>query len=187
MTQLNATLRWPLLGLLLSALCPLPCPAAGPSYPPPPPAATQAAVNAGTATGSYVSPATLAGKSGGGNGSGLTNIQGTAFSQGTTTVSGTNLNLLIGTIYQTATLTNNCNVTNVSGLGTVTIKFLPGGANRTLSFPTNWVWLNTNGLALVGPLYSITLTNGASRGGFFSAWNSGSDPTNTSAAYQQTP
>lgn len=122
-----------------------------------------------------------------GDASGETNIQGTAFSSGTATLNNTNMNLVIGSIYQTLTLITNCNITNISGVGVVSLKLLPGVGNRTISFPTNWGWLNTNGFTLIGPLYSLTLSNGASKIGWFSAVTSGTDPTNVAAAYQQTP
>lgn len=119
-----------------------------------------------------------------GDASGSTNIQGTGFSQGTASLSNTNLNFVLGNTYQRLVLTTNCNVTNVSGVGSGTLFLEPNGGNRVISFPTNWIFLQTNGLALVGSLYSITLTNGPSRGGALSVANVG---TNTWAAYLQTP
>lgn len=122
-----------------------------------------------------------------GNANTLTNISGLGFSSGTATLNNTNLNFVIGNLYQTLTLGANCNITNVSGLGSGALKMLPGGSDRVISFPTNWCWLQTNGLALVGPLYSITLTNRASRVGWLSVVTSGTDPTNVTAAYLQSP
>lgn len=122
-----------------------------------------------------------------GDSSGITNITGLGFSGGAAVPTSTNLNVVVSNIYQSVTLSADCNVTNVSGIGSASVKFLPGGANRLMSFPTNWAWLNTNGFALSGSLYSITLTNAASKIGWLSVVKSGDDATNVAAAYQQTP
>jgi hypothetical protein len=52
---------------------------------------------------------------------------------------------------------NFAHCTNGPGVATVTIY--PGTANRTISMPTNWFWLSTNGFSLSGGLYSLTLNS----------------------------
>lgn len=124
-----------------------------------------------------------------GDANGQTNISGLGFSSGGTpsAASVTNYTITIGSIYQSITLTTNFNLIAVSGLGSASVKLLPGGGNRTISFDTNFCFLNTNGLILVGSLYSITLTNAASHIGWVSVQNSGTDKTNVTITYQQTP
>ncbi len=115
------------------------------------------------------------------------NLKGTNFVTTTASLSNTNLNFVLGSMYQTLTLTTNCNITNILGIGVGSLKILPGGGDRTISFPTNWAWLNTNGMALSGPLLAITLSNRASTVGWLSVVKSAADATNVTAAYQQTP
>lgn len=123
-----------------------------------------------------------------GNVYGATNISGLAFSS-TTLVnpSDTNWTITIGQIYQRIVPTTNVCFTNVSGIGSVSVKVLPNGANRDIYFPTNWAWLSTNLFTLSGSQYKTTITNGKSRIGWLSLVSDGANATNVAAMWRQTP
>jgi hypothetical protein len=117
-----------------------------------------------------------------GDGSGLTNIQGnnivnlpgSAFSFAiTNTPTLTNIILNCGlAVYKTITATNDICFTAATNQGACSVKIWPGGANRTISVPSSWVMLSTNGLTLNGTWWTLTLTNGA-RVAWLSAVNDG--------------
>lgn len=111
-----------------------------------------------------------------------------------------------GPPYQTLPLTNNANflyVTNTTGAsqnwaGTLSVKIVPSGADRTLLFPTNWTFLRTNFLTLSPPYWVATLTNASQGNGprvgwlslanhAFSFGTNTASNTNTLALFQESP
>jgi hypothetical protein len=65
-------------------------------------------------------------------------------------------------IYTRINATNNINFSNATNTGVATVMINPNGANRIITFPTNWVWLETNLFTLSGSFYTYTITNGGS-------------------------
>lgn len=95
--------------------------------------------------------------------------------------SGTNfiLNATGGALYNEIGATNHVNFAHVTnGPGALSVLIFPGGADRTVTIPTNWFLLSTNGLAPAGPRYAGTLTNG--QVGWLSVWKraNGADQSN---------
>ncbi len=93
------------------------------------------------------------------------------------------------------TATNNCvyninalddvNIT-ATGTGTASVEiFNSSGGNILMTFPTNWPWLSTNGLTVLGARYSATLTN--KHFGYLSFTRRLNNDTNTLSGYSQTP
>ncbi|HEX3800265.1 MAG TPA: hypothetical protein VH413_16335 [Verrucomicrobiae bacterium] len=105
-----------------------------------------------------------------GNGAGVTNISAGGGSFGTVTAhdSVTNFWLDFGgagnpsaIAYPKIFASGDINFTTpTNGPGAVAYKILPNGANRNISWPTNFLTLNTNGLTLAGTNWVMTLTNG---------------------------
>lgn len=131
-----------------------------------------------------------------GDGSGATNMTSASFRFGTSLlVSGSTTNMAVNPslgIYQRVSATDNINfIYFTNAPGAVSIKIRPNGADRLLSFPTNWVPLYTNGLTLSGATWILTLTNAVGttgpRAALFSAVADGTDPTNVIWGVQISP
>lgn len=94
--------------------------------------------------------------------------------------------------YQSYNATNDINfLYATNGPGASAMKIRPGGSDRLLTFPTNWVWLDTNYFRLSGSFYVATLTNASTGSGPRVGWLSivadGVDPTNVVARYKESP
>jgi hypothetical protein len=95
-----------------------------------------------------------------------------------------------GATYQKVIASGSMNFLYVTnGPGAVSIKIRPAGADRLITFPTNWVWMDTNSFTLSGSVFATTLTNTTTgsgpRIGWLSIVTDGVDPTNTVARYKE--
>lgn len=118
----------------------------------------------------------------------LTNLTGASFSRGQIYgYDGTNYPIVIGTIYQKLVATNKVYFTNVSGIGSASVRIIPSGADRPVYMPTNWAWLSTNGFVLSGTNWEVYVTNKASSIGWLSIDADGTSPTNVAALFTRTP
>lgn len=113
------------------------------------------------------------------------------------TASGTNFDIDLSTYpYVTLNATNNINFRNVINggpAGSSCVKIFPGGADRLLTFPTNWIFLRTNWLTKSGSFWTYTLTNATGGNGPRIGWLSvafdgiSTDQTNVVALFQESP
>lgn len=108
---------------------------------------------------------TNAGNLFGGDGSLLTNLSSGSFRFSVPNVTDTATNWICNLgagmgIYKVPLLTNNfCLLYTTNGPGSCSFWLRPAGADRTISIPTNWVPLATNGWTLNGVNWQYTLTN----------------------------
>lgn len=123
-------------------------------------------------------------------------VTGAAVGRTTTIVandSGTNFVVnFLGSLYQYISATNNINVAHATnGPGVASIKIRPQGADRILTFPTNWVLLDTNNFTVAGVLWKTTVTNALNgngpRVGILSVWQDGTSATNVAALFRLSP
>lgn len=87
-----------------------------------------------------------------------------------------------GVMYSEINPTNSLNFAHcTNGPGAISLTIYPSGADRLLSFPTNWFWLSTNGFTLSGSLWTLYATNGEVAFLSLRKRSSGSDGTNVVA------
>ena len=107
------------------------------------------------------------------------------------TTGGTNFSVpatyTFGKVYTKIIATNDVSFTNVSGIGSASVRVLPNGSDRWVYFPTNWAWLGSNVFTLTNGEWRATLTDGVGRIGWLSVVADGAAPTNVAALWRMTP